>query len=1013
MSETRLQQTVLIGRDEELDRLNESLSNAINGTGSTVFISGEAGIGKTRLVEAFRELTAARGVKVLRGTASVDSAQPFLMFSKALSGEVDAPLFEEQEVKRFVELFAVNSAGMLVAQASSEDEGLDADIFAGMLSAVQDFVRDSLEPKGKEKASIGRLEYGDMKILMEHGDILFLTAVFRGSEHPDMKGAIRRTLREIEEKNRDTLENWSGKMDELEPVHEDIGKLADVGFLVRRDLTGVTLENERIRIADEILEVLKRSSAAKPTVVLLEDLHWADESSLFVVNYLARNIRKHPVLMVGTLRPRESEPLQKTIDSMSGERTLDEMVLGHLALKNTVEIIDGMFAQNDFPPTLAERLFEQSKGNPLFVIEMLRGMLDVGSIIKNNVGYSLISESYKIPATVEEVVNRRLEALDPDAMAMAEYASCIGQRFDRSLAVSNQMIKEPDASLGILLESGILARSNGTVEFSHALFQSVIYDSIGERWKTGHHKNLGEYFETAYADNLDEVVYDLARHFSRTKEYKKCTDYSIRAGEKAEGSYAIEQALEFYRRALAALSYLDKTYASAKNRDLLERIGDIQAVMGNYDEAIGNFHKAKDSSEDGESKARMLRKSANLLTSNGDFDKSLDLTGEARKVLEDESSLELGRIMHGDGMTYLRKGEFDRAMKLFNEALDVFTSEPRTEGKDIAIVLNGIGNVHKTRGELNDALPVYMRSLEMFERIGSPKEIALLLGNVAGVLTGMGKLDEALEYFNQSLEMRERIGDILGIAQTQNNLGVTYQDKGELDKALEHFGNGLEIAEKLGSKVGISIILYNTGNLYYLKGELDRALDIYKRCLDIREEIGDRQGLAYSVYILGRISNSKGEKDRARQNFEESLTICLEIGDKQMSIHPLCGLAELMSEEGDSQAALERVEKAVGIAIDIGTRGEEGLCRRVLAKIHREMNDLDKASDELRESEAILEEVGHREELAWTFKEYAFLYKAKGEPDKAREHMQKAASMFGEMGMKLWEGECRKALEDL
>ncbi len=1023
MSDSAFQQTELIGREEELDKLKQSLDNAIEGKGSTTFISGEAGIGKTRLVDAFRELAATRNVKVLNGAASADISQPFLIFSKAFGKVMEKPLFEEQEIKKFVKIFAVNRSGLLAAQTSSGDEELDGDIFAGMLSAVQGFVRDSFDSdsfgqEGGKNASLGRLEYGDMKILMEHGEHLFLTAVFSGSEHPDMKGVIRRTLQEIEEKNHDILENWTGKMEELEPIQVEIRKLADAGFLVRRDLEGVKLENERIRIADDILEVLKRSSAEKPMVIFLEDLHWADESSLFVLNYLGRNIRSSHILIMATLRPRESAHLQEIIDGMNNEEILEEMVLEQLDLKNTVEIIDKTFAHNDFPVTLAERLYEQSKGNPLFVIEMLKGMHDDGSIAKHDGRYALVSESYQIPATVEEVVNRRLEALDPDTMAMVEYASCIGQRFDMSLAVSNRLMKEPDASLEKLLASGILLKKNGTVEFSHAVFQSVIYNSIGERWKNGHHKNLGEYFEITYADRLDEVIYDLARHFSRTKEYKKCTDYCTRAGEKAEGSYAMEQALEFYREALAALSGLDKTYARDRSLDILERIGDIQNIMGDFDGAIGKFRKAMDIADDKETKARMLRKIGTLHTNSGDFDKSLELMGKAKEVLEDASPQELGRILLGDGTTFWRKGEFDKAMELFKEALDTFTKventiEPGKGENDIAAVLNGIGNVHYTRGEMNDALEFYGRSLEIFEKIGNMQDVALLLGNVGGVYHGMGKLDDSLEFFKQSLEKREKIGDILGIAQTQNNIGVLYQDKGELDRALEALNHSLEIAEKLGSKVGISITLYNIGGLYHSKGELDRALGIYRRGLAIREEIGDKQGLAYSMYNLGRICNSKGELDTAKQHYEDCLAICLEIGDKQLSIHPLCSLAELKLGEGGTRTALEQVEKAVEIAADIGARGEEGLCHRTLAMVHREMKEWDNASEELKKAKTILEEVGHKEELARVHYEYASLFKARGEPEKAKEHLDIALSMFQEIGMKLWEEKARKALADL
>ncbi|MFO7619408.1 MAG: AAA family ATPase, partial [Thermoplasmata archaeon] len=280
--------TALIGRDAELGILKQHLTDAISGKGSTILISGEPGIGKTALVEEFRKHAEAEGVRILSGAALSGSAHPFQVFSRALEGVTDKPLFEEQEYTSFTEIFAVNRAGLLLGKASSEEGGLDADIFAGMLSAVQDFVRDSFGQEGK-KAGLGRLEYGDMKILIEHGQHLFLTAVFSGNEHPDMRNTVTRTLKRIEESHGQLIEKWTGKMSEIEPIQDEITKLADARFLVRKDMEGVKLENERVRIADRVLETLLNIAEERAVALVLEDLHWADESSLFILDYLARN----------------------------------------------------------------------------------------------------------------------------------------------------------------------------------------------------------------------------------------------------------------------------------------------------------------------------------------------------------------------------------------------------------------------------------------------------------------------------------------------------------------------------------------------------------------------------------------------------------------------------------------------------------------------------------------------------------------------------------------------------
>ena len=126
----KFQKPGLIGRKEEMKTLNNALSQAAQGKGSTIILSGEAGIGKSRLLQEFK--TQASTFSIYSGAAAQDVIQPFMLFSSALEHEIETPLFSGEEHKSFATVFAVNHAGLLIAQASTEDEELDGDIFAGM-----------------------------------------------------------------------------------------------------------------------------------------------------------------------------------------------------------------------------------------------------------------------------------------------------------------------------------------------------------------------------------------------------------------------------------------------------------------------------------------------------------------------------------------------------------------------------------------------------------------------------------------------------------------------------------------------------------------------------------------------------------------------------------------------------------------------------------------------------------------------------------------------------------------
>jgi len=171
---------------------------------------------------------------------------------------------------------------------------------------------------------------------------------------------------------------------------------------------------------------------------MLEDLHWADESSLFVMNYLARNINDENIIILGTLRPEIGDYLQNTIEQMSQKEHFSLISLEKLGSNAVSSLVEALHPDHNFPQSFIDHLIESSGGNPFFVIEMLREMKDEGNISSSDEGDSLINLNYSIPNSVEEIVQRRLERLDVETMAFAEYASCIGKIFNPEVVLSLQ-----------------------------------------------------------------------------------------------------------------------------------------------------------------------------------------------------------------------------------------------------------------------------------------------------------------------------------------------------------------------------------------------------------------------------------------------------------------------------------------------------------------------------------------------------------------------------------------------
>ncbi len=1050
MEEFSIQQLELIGREEELSILNRSLQELTDGNGSTLFISGEAGIGKTRLLEEFKN-SLPRNIKILSGGAVADSLHPFLVFSKALESEIDAPLFQEQEYKSFTKLYAINKAGMLVAEASPDiEEDLDADIFAGMLSAVQDFVRDSFDQTGNQRAGLGRLEYGNMKILIEHGQHISLTAVFRGGEHADMRGFLRKTTDKIEEEHGSMLGDWNGSMTDAAPVQEKVSSLANTDFLVRRDLEGLKLETERVKIADRALEILVTLSDKQPLMLLLEELHWADESSLFVLNYLARNIKDEKIMILGTLRPEESESLQKALARMHEEGIILEFTLGTLGKDVVEDLVNDYFSPNDFPQSFLDDIAGQCEGNPFFLTEMLRQMRDDGSIIDRDGTFQLTESDYSIPDTVEEVVHRRLESLDPDAMVMAEYASCIGRVFEKDAVLSFESIKETELALEKLQNAGIVFAENGSAEFSHALFQDVIYGSIGDRWKTAYHKSLASHYETSYADKLNTVLYELARHYSRSGEFTKGFDYCVLAGEKAENEFAPEQAIELYDKALE-LAMKTRTDTKATETELLERQGSLENLIGNFDNAISRFEEAEKTLEGNAAKARIARKISTAFQTKGEYDQALKILARAKELV-DENNLEYWEASVSESIAHWRLGNMDEAEDLCLGAIEAyeklggnekqFGDANRSLGaihysmgnyekavtfleksldtvrsiKDewsTASALSNLSNVYFETGEYDKALALLKEGLEIFEKIRDKPMICIVYGNMGNVHYMKNDLELAQEYYTRSSEILKNLGHLAAYANVLNNIGLVCYLRGDLDEGIEHTNRSLEINKRIEDRRGMVLSYNSLGYFQYLRGDMKTAMDVLRKGLEIGKEIDFKKCVANILTNMGHVHIEKEEYETALDHYNQSLEFREAAGLKRDIIESQYCISRTYLELHDVKTAREYAEKAVETSIEIKDDVCEAKSRCALGTLHREEKAWDEGFKEFENAIHILEEKGDKESRASAHYDFGLLLGAKGDYDKAVEQLEKANNLFEIMGQTLWVEKCGKALGEL
>lgn len=989
----------LVGRDGEFAFLNKILENASAGQGGAVIISGEPGVGKTALVDSLSDFADSAGFSVHRGAAVQEATQPFNILSNAFRELITEPLFNEQGSVSFTEVFAINKAGLLVAKASSDLEGLDPDIFAGMLTAVQNFVKDSFDATGAMAGNLGRLEYGDMKILIENGDLLFVTAVIRNQEHPDMAAALRSTVRDLETRYANILRGWSGNMGEVTRIAEMLETQIARKFPVRKDLGSVNIGSEITRISETALGALGRACESAPVLLVLEDIHWAAETSLKVIEYIARNSSSMRLVIVATARMGEPGPWNASAKKMLGDGYTREMPLKKFDAIGIREIISSKYTPNDFPEEFYSQMYDRSEGNPLFALELAKHLENLNAISIETGAYHFVRSEATLPATIEDLVSSRIESLQTGALAAVELASCIGRNFTVDLLG----LEQDSSDLQDLVSAGIITLTGTQGTFCHSLFQNIIYNNITVRWKSIHHRFLGESYEPMYENGQEDLIYELARHFSLTHDTGKAIRYCKRAGEKAESVYALDMALNYYQTAI------ERATQSVSNMELAsqlrERMGDIHQILGRFTEAESYFHQIGESVNVPTTQARMLRKRSEIQSKKGDYDTAQNLLVKAEMLLKEINDPEMGRIHTALANIRKLRGDFSGALDEITVAEGIFRIY-RENRADLIQLEKERGIIYWRRGEHEYARSSLEKASTLAAERGDERMAASIEANLANVLNDLGENMHAIENYESSLARFKKLGDVQAQGVIYNNMGSVASDRGDIDTAVDYYIKSLEIKRRIGDRKGIAYSLNNIGNQLKLKGLFADAQVRFSESRKMLEGIGDGVALPIVIKNLGDCERSLGNLIAATNFYSERLTFDRASGNTADEGSTLSDLAETYLEIGRIPEALEMARKGLDLVLASDTKFDIGSARRILGMCLRESGLPDEALIEFQTSWDLFKGLKMDREIARLQFELAVLHEKAGRNSEAVNLLELAHQKFSSLGMEYWAGRC-------
>src|SRR5918994_563945 len=339
--------------------------------------------------------------------------------------------------------------------------------------------------------------------------------------------------------------------------------------------SGVTLEAvtalEGDELVDRIIEAtrgyLRARADLMPTVIVLDDLHWADSASLELLLNVAGLVESWPLLIICLLRPDKDAPSWSAIEQARSQlgAHYTEIVLEPLDAAHSKELLGNLLYIEDLPESVRRLILNKAEGNPFFVEEVIRTLIDSGYIVRENGHWRATREivNVTIPDTLTGVLSARIDRLPENTKHVAQTAAVLGRIFEyRTLktvcaaAPPPEQIEDVEPHLGVLTYEELVRERTNHPEleyiFKHALTQEAAYEALLIRHRKEIHRRAGEVLERLFQGRT-ELASALAYHFRLGEAWQRAADYEMRAGEQAVKVYALREALEHYENAYQAL----------------------------------------------------------------------------------------------------------------------------------------------------------------------------------------------------------------------------------------------------------------------------------------------------------------------------------------------------------------------------------------------------------------------------------------------------------------------------
>jgi predicted ATPase/class 3 adenylate cyclase/regulation of enolase protein 1 (concanavalin A-like superfamily) len=676
---------------------------------------------------------------------------------------------------------------------------------------------------------------------------------------------------------RDTLERWvrAEYADNFDQVYPFLGRLLAVPLDDRTEavLQGLGAEGIRIGTFRAVETAVERAARSHPLVIVCEDLHWADPTSLDLLKHLLALSDRVPLLIVCLLRPETGHGCWEVRETAARHypHRHSDLWLAPLPDGESERLVGNLLfsisdagaeaepkSRAELDPALRARIIRHSDGNPFYLEEILRSLVESGAIVCDldacRWDAADDASAVVIPDTLHGVLGARIDRLPQETRRVLQWASVIGRVFSyRVLAAVTEDLALARGAQGSALEGHLVVllreqmiRERGRVPereyvFKHVLTQEAAYNSLLKRECRTIHKRVAQALEQLSPDRLDEQLSLLAYHWEHADEPEQAIPYLLRAGEQARVAHANEEAIAHLRRALHLLddvpSHVDRARTGTWRLEALRGLGQIHESLSQLDRA-----------------EHYLRQAIALGREQG---------------LEPRA---LVRLYHWLGEVVYWEQRIDERIRIGREGLALLGDD--LESVEGALMNQTLAMGLRAIGEYGEFLALTRRTAALIERVPHVKELRPAYRHVADMYVMEKEVEKAIAWQQVFEERAIADHDTRSLLEAQMLAAELRAFTGDLRGAVSRFEQAHEIALRIGDRRHLHWVPFFTQYMLWKQGDLDDASAQARTSIEMVQSVEDMPTARMALFMVaGLVYLARGEREEAEELLQEAVRL--------------------------------------------------------------------------------------------------------------------------------------------